>query len=106
MSSKNADWRRKYGLEPEEYAAMLAHQDGRCAVCRRKPRAKDPSLAVDHDHRTGLIRGLLCMRCNHLLYGYFGEDPTFYENAAEYLVAPPALQVLGRRNVPDAPPVD
>lgn len=49
---------RQYGLTGEEYDALFKYQGGRCAICRRKPRTK--RLAVDHDHRTGEVRGLLC----------------------------------------------
>lgn len=49
---------RQYGLTGEEYDALFRYQGGRCAICRRKPRTK--RLAVDHDHRTGEVRGLLC----------------------------------------------
>ena len=64
--------KRKYGITPEEYDRLLAEQDGRCAICRRRPR-DDISLHVDHDHETGRIRGLLCFRCNNAL-GDFEDD--------------------------------
>jgi hypothetical protein len=47
-----------YGLTEEDYDALLRFQGGRCYICRRVPRKK--RLAVDHDHRTGEVRGLLC----------------------------------------------
>lgn len=60
---------RTYDLSPEEYQALLDWQGGRCYVCRKTPRVR--RLAVDHDHRTGLVRGLLCSNdewgCNVLL---------------------------------------
>jgi hypothetical protein len=58
---------RRYRLTQAEYAAMLARQRGRCAVCGDEPRrqrnGKD-GLLIDHDHATGRVRGLLCARCN------------------------------------------
>ena len=47
-----------YGITEDEYNALLRLQGGRCAICKRRPRTK--RLAVDHDHATGLVRGLLC----------------------------------------------
>ena len=56
---------RTYGLEPGQYEAMLASQGGRCAICGNRPVKR--RLAVDHDHITNRVRGLLCMRCNRAL---------------------------------------
>jgi hypothetical protein len=50
--------RRTYDISEAEYAALLAFQSGRCYVCGQKPRSR--RLAVDHDHRDGRVRGLLC----------------------------------------------
>lgn len=53
---------REYGLEEGEYARILAAQDGRCALCGKRPgRVR---LAVDHDHITKRVRGLIHSRCN------------------------------------------
>jgi hypothetical protein len=49
---------RQYGITGDEYDELFKYQGGRCFICRRKPRTK--RLAVDHDHRTGEVRGLLC----------------------------------------------
>lgn len=103
--ANNATLLRKYGITRDEYDAILAYQEGRCAICQRAPRAKDPGLAVDHHHRTGQVRGLLCARCNHMLLGWFGEDADAYDRAAQYLMGPPPAEyVIGYRTVPDAPP--
>jgi len=74
---------RVYGLEPGEYAQRLAAQKGRCAICRKVPRKR--YLAVDHDHRTGTVRGLLCYFCNSSV-GTFEFSKTTAENAAAYLL--------------------
>lgn len=54
---------RTYGLTLAEYDEMLESQDGVCAICK-EPCATGRRLAVDHDHDTGTVRGLLCSRCN------------------------------------------
>lgn len=56
--------KRAYGITVEQYDAMLKKQKGRCAICRRKPVYK---LSVDHCHKTGRVRGLLCRPCNNAL---------------------------------------
>jgi hypothetical protein len=76
-----------YGLTLEEHDAILASQDGVCAICRgpalgRKGRWFD----VDHDHVTGKIRGLLCMDCNRGI-GALKDDPALCRAAADYLEA-------------------
>lgn len=53
---------KKYGLSVEDYNAMLIAQEGRCAICKRIK--KKLNLAVDHNHKTGAVRGLLCAPCN------------------------------------------
>lgn len=77
-----------YGLSPEQYAALLTLQGGRCAICRQRPRSK--RLAVDHDHKTGAVRGLLCGRCNHDLLGAGFDSVDVLAAAVDYLTTPPA----------------
>jgi Recombination endonuclease VII len=77
--------RNKFGLTFEEYDTILELQDGVCALCECPP-TPGISLHVDHDHGTGEIRGLLCMRCNNAL-GLFREDPNLLKRAARYVVA-------------------
>lgn len=56
--------RKKYlGVEPEQFDAMLILQDGRCEICN-EPMV---NACLDHDHKTGQIRDILCQRCNKLL---------------------------------------
>jgi hypothetical protein len=63
----------RYGLSPDEYEEMAAHQGGVCAICEQAEttldyRTQQPRrLSVDHDHETGAVRALLCRRCNHML---------------------------------------
>lgn len=63
--------RRKFGITPEDYATMLEAQGGVCLICQAPP--KKHRLAVDHDHATGAIRGLLCSKCNSAL-GWFEKN--------------------------------
>jgi Recombination endonuclease VII len=75
--------RNKFGLTVEEYDAILDAQGGVCALCGCEP-TPGISLHVDHDHSTGEIRGLLCVRCNSAL-GLFREDPDLLKRAARYV---------------------
>ena len=58
--------KRRYGIAMAEYDNLLQRQNGRCAICKRAPYTKK-GLVVDHCHRTGKIRGILCSRCNSAL---------------------------------------
>lgn len=72
-------------LTDAEYDARLAAQGGVCAICGNPPKSR--RLHVDHDHRTGTVRGLLCFRCNRALPNYVTADwlrrATRYLDAAE-----------------------
>jgi hypothetical protein len=66
------------------YEAMLTSQGGVCAICGRPPSEKR-RLAVDHDHATGAVRGLLCVPCNQAL-GRFQDSPDVLAAAAMYVL--------------------
>jgi|ERR1035437_99528 hypothetical protein len=72
----------QYAITPEEYDRLFIKQFGRCAICDSLPGVR--RLGVDHDHNTGVVRGLLCNRCNTGL-GYFSDNPLSLRNAARYL---------------------
>jgi hypothetical protein len=77
--------RKVYGTarKPREDYVALAREFGeRCGICGRKEKGK--RLAVDHDHRTGRVRGLLCGKCNTAL-GLFGDSVEVLEKAKGYL---------------------
>ena len=80
---------KKYGLQPNEYSMLLFLQGGGCAICgktyRLNPNRKE-NLAVDHNHTTGMVRGLLCSHCNTVL-GFMNDDPDLLRKAADYLEA-------------------
>ena len=77
--------RRNYGVGLDWYDEKLEAQGGRCAICLCRPRTR--VLAVDHDHFTGKLRGLLCGRCNHGLLQFAQEDITILKRAIEYLLS-------------------
>lgn len=79
-----------FGISIEEYDAILARQGGVCAICRQRPVSK--RLAVDHDHATGEVRGLLCSRCNHDLLGALHDSLEVALRVVAYLLLPPAQQ--------------
>ncbi len=78
--------KRTYDLDPAEYQALLDFQGGRCWVCGQTPRVR--RLAVDHDHRTGEVRGLLCANdewgCNVMLARVL-NDPEAAKRLVEYV---------------------
>lgn len=62
--AKNQKLLRQYGITLEKYRNMLDFQKGKCIICGKTPAENKKELAVDHDHKTGKIRGLLCNNCN------------------------------------------
>lgn len=77
--SREYHLRRRYGIGQTDFDEMLAAQQGRCAICG----APDPQH-VDHDHRNGWVRGILCFNCNGGL-GQFQDDPKLLAGAYTYL---------------------
>lgn len=73
---------KKYSITAEDYMRMLAEQEGKCAICRRSPRIR--RLNIDHCHKRGHVRGLLCYSCNYGL-GVFRDAIASFENAVVYL---------------------
>lgn len=76
---------RQYNLSIEGYESLLQKQNGTCAVCNRKY-VTSKSFDVDHDHKTGEVRGLLCNRCNTSL-GLLQDDPALIRRLLTYLEA-------------------
>ena len=75
---------RFYGITLEQYNEMLESQKGRCAVCHVLPSTQVRAFAVDHDHSTGRVRGILCQNCNWIL-GKAKDDPNLLVALANYL---------------------
>lgn len=81
--------KRKYGMTVAEYEAVLVAQGGVCAICRQPEMTRQGSgavfsLAVDHDHATGHVRGLLCVPCNRGL-GFLRDSRQLLQAADRYL---------------------
>ncbi len=72
----------KYGMTPETFQKMLKTQKNKCAICAQPLTKKTPP--IDHCHKTGKVRGILCYRCNTGL-GQFLDDPKLLLKAATYL---------------------
>lgn len=66
---KDAYLKRTYGISLLDYYRMLDSQDRRCAICLQAASRYRSALAVDHNHKTGKVRGLLCYRCNKFVVG-------------------------------------
>lgn len=82
----------KYKLSVQDYERMLRIQDYRCKICGDE--FKNPKhICIDHDHKTGRIRGILCTWCNSGL-GFFKDEPNRLLKAATYL-----MTLKSRRNI-------
>ena len=88
-----------YGITADEYWAIYEAQGGRCYICQRAT-GKVRRLAVDHDHDTGEVRGILDKTCNRYTLGHARDDIEFFKRCIAYLEEPPARAVIGRRVVP------
>lgn len=71
--------KKTYGISKEQFDTMMSLQGGKCLICR-----KDDKLHVDHCHKTGVIRGLLCSRCNMTL-GKVNDDISILKSMIDYL---------------------
>lgn len=90
-SRANSLW-ALYRLTLEEWEKISAYQEGLCPVCCRP--SVNKRLSTDHCHSTGLIRGLLCWKCNYAL-GIIQDDVQRLKNLIAYLENPPATIALG-----------
>jgi len=81
-SNRNAAIKRHFGIDQKEYEMILEKQDFKCAICLKLKSSKN--LDIDHCHKSGKVRGLLCRPCNMGL-GYFKDSPNLLTKAADYL---------------------
>jgi hypothetical protein len=81
--------KRTFGITLEEYESLI--QDSPCAICGevRPPFGNRSSMYLDHDHKTGRVRGVLCHQCNTGI-GVFKDSPELLRAAIEYLDGPNA----------------
>lgn len=93
---RNYELKRRTGISAAEFDRFYKEQNGKCAICRKAEVALHPTtqkpraLAVDHCHEKGVIRGLLCSKCNTGI-GSLNHDPKLLERAIEYLRWPMRL---------------
>lgn len=90
-----------YGLTPAQDMALLLAQGRECAVCH-KPFTRTDVPRRDHDHLTGLIRGMLCNGCNQS-FGLHHDNAAWFRAMADYLDDPPAPHAIGHHYVPGSP---
>jgi hypothetical protein len=94
--AKNARLQREFHITLDEYKQVLTYQQGVCYICKKKTNKKgEPlKLAVDHDHVTGEVRGLLCWTCNKGI-AIFRDSEERLQNAVSYFRMPPFHAVFG-----------
>ena len=95
--AKDAYLKRTYNLSLEEWEALLEFQGGVCAICGNPPVTK--ALHTEHNHTTGLVRGLACFFCNAQILRQ-RVTPELLRRAADYLEDPPAVRLFGERYGP------
>ena len=83
---RSCNLRKRYGIDAAQYEQMLEAQGHKCAICGRQSCPSGKSLAVDHSHGTGKVRGLLCGNCNKAI-GLFNDSKELLANAINYLSA-------------------
>jgi hypothetical protein len=80
---------KEYGLEYGEFENWFMVQHGKCAICKQNlvlnTKTRKNRACLDHDHKTGKIRGILCHTCNIGL-GMFQDDPALLKKAAEWVL--------------------
>lgn len=84
LTTRNKQLRLYYNIDNSEYETRLAQQGGVCAICSQPPSSTSRRLHVDHDHRTGKVRGILCSKCNRGL-GLFNDSQILLTAARSYL---------------------
>lgn len=79
--ARNSALKANYGITIDEYDNMFRVQGGKCAICQNK---QGRTLHVDHCHRTSIVRGLLCQKCN-MAIGLLSDDTKILQRAINYL---------------------
>lgn len=88
---------KQYGLTLFDYEQMYKNQKGKCALCGKFEKSKHTfNLSVDHCHKTGKVRGLLCRTCNIML-GVADDNTNFLKKAIQYLKNRQRLKPKGER---------
>ena len=85
MVWREAELKRRYDMNQDDYNQILTEQNNCCAICgTTKPGARRKHFMIDHCHTTGKVRGLLCKSCN-IAIGEFKDDVSLLEKAVLYL---------------------
>lgn len=91
--TKDLYLQKNYNITLAEYDALRRHQDYKCAICRADELNFKNGMAVDHCHKTGEVRGLLCWKCNRAL-GKFEDSVEKITRAAAYVTTPPVRRLF------------
>ena len=99
--------KRNYGITLQDYELMLEDQDCLCAICGGEGFIMDTTrhkikLVVDHDHKTGMVRGLLCHNCNRAL-GLLKDSSEILQTAIDYLEGATTIPYGSRAKRLEAP---
>ncbi len=89
---RNKDLNEKFGISLDQYNYLLRLQNNKCKICKKPESYKNHKtnklfmLAVDHCHKSGIVRGLLCRKCNTGL-GHFEDNWKYFNAASRYVRA-------------------
>jgi hypothetical protein len=84
IARKNRELKRKYGITMKDFDSIYRHQEGKCAICKITLLMLGRDTCIDHSHKSGKIRGILCAKCNKAL-GLFADSYNRLLSAAEYI---------------------
>ena len=83
-ATRSNNLKAKFGISVQEFDQRFRAQDRCCAICKRRRKTKEKSFALDHNHSTGSLRGILCHSCNRAL-GLADENTRLLRAAIKYL---------------------
>lgn len=86
LTQRKAIFKHRYGITLDQYNDLLAAQNNKCAICSIEfdSSIKGKTPHIDHDHSTGIVRGLLCHKCN-LVIGHADDSIEVLKSAIDYL---------------------
>jgi hypothetical protein len=84
LTIERARLKRQYGITVDDYNEMVSAQQNVCDICGKQETERSNKLSIDHNHATGLVRKLLCHKCNRGI-GSFDENVETLQNAIDYL---------------------
>lgn len=85
-------------MTADEWSSLYIGQNGLCPICGKQLKGLDnlgKQPAIDHDHKTGKIRGLCCLYCNYAL-GYLHDRADLFQACSDYLLHPPAYGLVDK----------